>query len=206
MDQERSYAQRVRGEREELKEEVRCLKADLKSSQEKFQEQGVKIQALQTQLLESGKRGREKEPEEIKKEATFALQSQVEKCFRAMIGDMDVIFKDSGNVFDPAATSSEEEDDESIKVHPVEANAADELVGTNAAVATETERPTEAKDPAGPELKDSTAEAAEIKEPAEAKEAAKTKKDADTMETPAILPVTTGSSCDSSSSSSEHGE
>ena len=206
MDQERSYAQRVRGEREELKGEVRGLKAVLKSSQKKSQEQAVKIQALQTQL-ESRKRGREEEEGQIKKEATAALQSQVEKRFRAMIGDMDVIFKDSGYVFDPAATSSEEEDDESAKENPVEANAAVELADTNAAVATETERPTEAKDPAGPELKDSTAEAAEIKEPAEAKEAAKTKKDADTMETPAVLPVTTlGSSCDSSSSSSEHGE
>ena len=207
MDQERSYAQRVRGEREELKGEVRGLKDALKTFQKKSQEQAAKIQALQAQLLESRKRGREKEEGQIKKEATAALQSQVEKRFRAMIGDMDVIFKDSGYVFDPAATSSEEEDDESAKVNPVEANAAVELAGTNAAVATETERPTEAKDPAGPELKDSTAEAAEIKEPAEAKEAAKTKKDADTMETPAVLPVTTlGSSCDSSSSSSEHGE
>ena len=124
-----------------------------------------------------------------------------------MIGDMDVIFKDSGYVFDPAATSSEEEDDESAKVNPVEANAVGELAATNAPVVTETERPTEAKDPAGPELKDSTAEAAEIKKPVETKEAAKTKKDAATMETPAVLPVTTlGSSCDSSSSSSEHGE
>ena len=196
MDQERSYVQRVRGETEKLEGEVCGLKADLESSQKKSQEQAVKIQALQTQLLESGKRGREKEPEEIKKEATFALQSQVEKCFRAMIGDMDVIFKDSGYVFDPAATSSEEEDDESIKVNPVEANAADELVGTNAAVATETERPTKAKDPAGPELTVSTAEAAESK-------AAKPNGDADTKVSPAVLPATTlGSSSDSSSPAS----
>ena len=130
MDQERSYAQRVRGEREELKGEVRGLKADLKSSQKKSQEQAAKIQALQAQLLESRKRGREKDEGQIKKEATAALQSQVEKRFRAMIGDMDVIFKDSGYVFDPAATSSEEEDDESAKVNPVEANAAVELAGT----------------------------------------------------------------------------
>ena len=105
----------------------------------------------------------------------------------------------------PAATSSGEEDDESARVIPVEATAAVELAGTNAAVATETERPTEAKDPAGPELKDSTAEAAD-NEPAEAKEAAKTKKDADASETSAVLPVTTlGSSCDGSSSSSDGG-
>ena len=196
MDQQRSYVQRVRGEREKLKGEVRGLKADLKSSQKKSQEQAAKIQALQAQLLESRKRGREKEEGQIKKEATAALQSQVEKRFRAMIGDMDVIFKDSGYVFDPAATSSEEEDDESMKVNPVEANAAVELAGTNAAVATETERPTEAKDPAGPELTVSTAEAAESK-------AAKPNGDADTKVSPAVLPATTpGSSSDSSSPAS----
>ena len=199
MDQERSYAQRVRGEREELKEEVRCLKADLKSSQKKSQEQAAKIQALQRQL-ESRKRGREEEEGQIKKEATTALQSQVEKRFRALIGDMDAIFKDSGYVFDPAATSSEEEDDESAKVNPVIANAAVELARSNAAVATEIEKPTEAKDPAGPELKYSTAEAIESK-------AANPNGDADTKVSLAVLPVTTlGSSSDSSSSASERGE
>ena len=98
MDQERSYAQRVRGEREELKGEVRGLKDALKTFQKKSQEQAAKIQALQAQLLESRKRGREKDEGQIKKEATAALQSQVEKRFRAMIADIDVIFKDSGYV------------------------------------------------------------------------------------------------------------
>ena len=196
MDQERSYAQKVRGEREKLKGEVRGLKADLRSSEKKSQEQAVNIQALQTQVLESRKRGREQEEGEIRKKATTALQSQVEKRFRAMIGDMDVIFKGSGYVFDPNATSSEEDDDKSMKVKPVEANAAVELVGTNAAIATETERPKEAKDPAGPELTVSTAEAA-------ASKAAKPNGDADTTVSPAVLPVMTlGSSPDNSSSAS----
>ena len=196
LDQERSYAQKVRGEREKLKGEVRDLKADLRSSEKKSQEQAVNIQALQTQVLESRKHSREKDDEEIKKEATTALQSQVEKRFRAMIGDMNVIFKASGYVFDPDATSSEEEDDESMKVNPVEANAAVEWVRTNAAVATETERPTEAKDPARPELTVSTAEAA-------ASKAAKPNGDADAKVSPTVLPVTTlASSPDNSSSAS----
>ena len=45
---------------------------------------------------------------------TAALQSRVEKRFRSLIGDMDEIFKESGIVFDPAAT--DEEDDEPVEV------------------------------------------------------------------------------------------
>ena len=185
----------MRGEREDLKNEVDRLKAAVKASQKRRQEQASTIQALEKQL-ESRKRGRKEEEGPTKKEITTALQSQVEKRFRALIGDFDKIFKESGYVFDPNATSSEEED-EPVQVTLAETKADVEMGTAKAAVETESETATRAKEPTtAPEMKASTTEATENKEPVEV-----------ANEPPAVLPETTlGSSSDGSSSASEHGE
>ena len=107
-----------------------------------------------------------------------------------------MIFKDSGYVFDPAATSSDEED-EPVQVQPAETKADVEMRTAKAAVETESEKPSKAKElTTAPEMKASTTEATENKLPGEV-----------ANEPPAVLPATTlGSSSDGSSSASEHDE
>ena len=178
---EKNYSKRVRSERESLKAEVQKSKADLHLSKKRYQEQALTIQSLERQLV-SRKRGRETEETETKKSVTAALQSQVEKRFRSLIEDMDEIFKGSGIVFDPAAT---DEEDEPVEVTPVEATAAAE--GNEKLTESETAAPEGI---------------------GEAQEHAK-KMNEDAKEHPTVLPVCAtvgGSSSDTSSTTSEHGE
>ena len=188
---EKDYSKRVRSERESLKAEVQKSKADLHILKRRYQEQALTIQSLERQL-ESRKRGRESEENQNRKGVTAALQSRVEKRFRSLIGDMDEIFKESGIVFDPAAT--DEEDDEPVEVAPVESTA--DAAKTTAAEGAEVEKLTATK-AAAPEIEDTEG----------AQEHAK--KNEDAKEHPTLLPVCAtldGSSSDSSSSASEHGE
>ena len=185
----------MRNEREDLKNVVDRLKDAVKTSQEKRQEQASTIQALEKQL-ESRKRGRTEEEGQTKKEVTATLQSQVEKRFRALIGDFDMIFKASGYVFDPAATSSEEAE-ERVPVNLAQTKAAVEINAAKALVKTGSDKPTGAKEPTtAPGMRGSTKEATEDKEP---KELAKEPRTA--------LPVTTlGAPSASASCDSDHGE
>ena len=114
--EERSYSKRVRCEREELKGEVQSLKASLKGCQKKAQEQASTIQALEKHV----KRGRDLQDGEFKKKITASLQGQVEKRFRAWITEMDAVFKESGYVFDPAASSDSESEEEGDADKPQE--------------------------------------------------------------------------------------
>ena len=188
---EKDYSKRVRSERESLKAEVQKSKADLHILKRRYQEQALTIQSLERQL-ESRKRGRESEENQNRKGVTAALQSRVEKRFRSLIGDMDEIFKESGIVFDPAAT--DEEDDEPVEVAPVESTA--DAAKTTAAEGAEVEKLT-ATEAAAPEIADTEG----------AQEHAK--KNEDAKEHPTLLPVCAtldGPSSDRSSSASEHGE
>ena len=112
----------------------------MRASEKKWQQQASTIQALEKQLG-SRKRGHEEEEGNTKREVTAALQSQVEKRFRALIGDFDMIFKSSGYVFDPLATSSEEED-EPVKATLAETKADVEMGSAKAAVEIENEKHT----------------------------------------------------------------
>ena len=167
----------------------------MKTFQKKWQEQASTIQALEKQL-ESRKRGRKEEEGQTKKDFTTALQSQVEKRFRALIGGFDKIFKESGYVFDPNATSSEEED-EPVQVTLAETKADVEMGTAKAPVETESEKPTQGKEPTTAlEMRGSTTKATENKESAEL-----------AKEPGTALPVTRlASSSDSASCASEHTE
>ena len=66
-----NYAKRMRGEREELKNQVDRLKDAVKTFQKKWQELASTIQALEEQL-ESRMRGRDEEERQTNKEVTAA--------------------------------------------------------------------------------------------------------------------------------------
>ena len=153
------------------------------------------MQALEKQLG-TRKRGHEEEEGNTKKEVTAALQGQVEKRFRALIGDFNMIFKSSGYVFDPDATSSEEEN-EPVQVPLAESKANVEKGSVKAAVEIENEKHTGDKEhTTAPEMKCSKTEATANKVLGDVAKGH-----------PAALPVKTlGSYPDSSSSASESGE
>ena len=185
----------MRGEREDLKKQVDRLKDVVRASEKKWQQQASTIQALEKQLG-SRKRGHEEEEGNTKREVTAALQSQVEKRFRALIGDFDMIFKSSGYVFDPAATSSEEENDP-VQVPLAETKADLEKGSVKANVEIENAKHKREKEhTTAPEMNCSNTKTTENKVLGGVAKGH-----------PATLPVKTlSSSIDGTSSTSEHGE
>ena len=178
-----------------MKKQVDRLKDVVRASQKKWQQQASTIQGLEKQLG-SRKRGHEEEEGNTKREVTAALQSQVEKRFRALIGDFDMIFKSSGYVFDPAATSSEEENDP-VQVPLAETKADLEKGSVKANVELENAKHTKEREhTTAPEMNCSNTEATENKVLGGVAKGHS-----------AALPVKTlGASSDSTSYTCEHGE
>ena len=85
----------------------------------KGRDQTSTIQELEKQVDEHI-RGNQHRDALVKKDTTAALQGQLEKRLRAFIGDLDVVFKASGYVFDPAATSDSGSEDEKSMQKPTE--------------------------------------------------------------------------------------
>ena len=119
LDEEREYSNRVRTEREDLRAKVKTQNEELLCLEEKCRDQTSTIQKLEKQVDEHI-RGNQHRDALVKKDTTAALQGQLEKRLRAFIGDLDVVFKASGYVFDPAATSDSGSEDEKSVQKPTE--------------------------------------------------------------------------------------
>ena len=91
---EKNYSKRVRSEREDLQAEVRRSKSDINLLMKRYQEQDWTIQSLEKQV-ETRKQGQDSEENQTQKGVTAALQSQVEKRVKSLIGEMEQIFQGS---------------------------------------------------------------------------------------------------------------